>query len=176
MGFSVLTFFPVNSWGYSPPLPPPHQLSAASWAMSGEENTLILFPLAQPCFMEQNSQEIRQSTERILQLGPSTKLLTLWWSSVLNTIGCVETWNISSINLLFKRLSSTLIWRCDLTEMSNKFCFTAIISKLSREDVWKIRHHELPLPFPWSWFVTSSCVHFSSLKTLAMQTSLFTSH
>lgn len=60
--------------------------------------------------------------------------------------------------------------------MSNKFCFMAIISKLSREDVWKIRHHELSLPFPWFWFVTSSCVHFSSLKTLAMQTSLFTSY
>lgn len=130
-GTQCPNFLPVSSCGYSPPLPSPHQLSAALWAISGEENILILFLLVQPCFMEQNSQEIRQSTERILQLGPSTKLFTLWWSSVLNTIGwCVETWNISSINLLYIRLSSTLIWRCDLTEMSNKFCFTVIISKL----------------------------------------------
>lgn len=74
-GIQCPDFLPVSSlWVLPPPacltscLLPPEQPQEVTWP--------FLF-LVQPCFMEQNSQEIGQSTERVLELGPFCQILPL---------------------------------------------------------------------------------------------------
>ena len=170
--FSILTFFLPTPCGCTPPLPSPAS-SLLPREQFQEQGTHCSSSLHNPVLWS----TIARKSGSQLKGSYNYDLLPNYSSSddfLKNIIGyCIETCKIPSVKLLCRRLNSTLICSCYLAETSDRFCFTAIVNNLSMKDVWKIRQLDVLLPLPWSWFVPSSFAHFSSLQTLAMQTSLF---
>lgn len=152
--------------GNSPPPPSSTRCLLPSEQSQEMRPWLSLFAL--PCFMEQDTQEIRQL---IIPL-PMTFCLKYYGLLFLDDVlrpGIFPLGNYFAEGKTALWYAGVTWWKCEID-----FCFTATVRNLTQEDVWKIQRIGMWFPFPWSWFVTSSFVDFISLQTLALQNLLFT--